>query len=222
LIHCPSMGLLRRPTPGEIVRADDSAGPWSGRAVARNLRKPNCGCAAIPTFNPGGCSHVECSKLCSGSGEGGADVKGSWRVSSTLAGLRRETSPALAAGDHMVDLARPPGEPGARCPRCYASWLRHLATMPALRSGRVRTQVRADQAHRLWGGRACRRTRPGPLGAVRVGVRAAGDGAELRQPCRQRIAWADRDSPSRRSSPPVELLGFVVWTAIRRESLTEQ
>ena len=33
-IHCPSMGLLRRPTPGEIVEADDCAGP-AGRARIR-------------------------------------------------------------------------------------------------------------------------------------------------------------------------------------------
>ena len=51
-IQSPSMGLLRRPTPGEIVedgRFSRPCGP--GRElITRNLRKPVCSGAAIPHF----------------------------------------------------------------------------------------------------------------------------------------------------------------------------
>ena len=49
-IHRPSMGLLRRPTPGEIVEGGRFSRPCGPGAIARNLRKPVCGFAAIPTF----------------------------------------------------------------------------------------------------------------------------------------------------------------------------
>ena len=54
LIHGPSMGLLRRPTPGEIVEGG-RFGPAlrAGRAFARHLRKPTCGCAAMCTWPRG-------------------------------------------------------------------------------------------------------------------------------------------------------------------------
>ena len=58
-IERPSMGLLRRPTPGEINggRTIEPA-LWAGRPFARNIRKPTCGCTAISTFNRYELSHV--------------------------------------------------------------------------------------------------------------------------------------------------------------------
>jgi hypothetical protein len=51
LIQRPSMGLLRRPTPGENCGGRTiQPALRAGRAFARNLRKPGCGFAAIPTF----------------------------------------------------------------------------------------------------------------------------------------------------------------------------
>ncbi len=54
----PSMGLLRRPTPGKIVgplrakswRADDAAGPAGRARIRAHLRKSGYGYATRPTF----------------------------------------------------------------------------------------------------------------------------------------------------------------------------
>jgi len=49
-IQRPSMGLLRWPTPVEIVGRPIGPALRVRRAIARNLRKPTYRCAAIPTF----------------------------------------------------------------------------------------------------------------------------------------------------------------------------
>ena len=49
-IQRPSMGLLRRSTPGEIVEGGRFSRPCGPGALRAHLRKPTCGCAAIPTF----------------------------------------------------------------------------------------------------------------------------------------------------------------------------
>jgi hypothetical protein len=49
--HRPSMGLLRRPTPGEIVEGGRFSRPCGPGALSHASQKPVCGFAAIPHFN---------------------------------------------------------------------------------------------------------------------------------------------------------------------------
>src|SRR5215211_3193613 len=42
----------------QIMEDGRLAGPAGGRAFARDLRKPTCGCAALPTFQPSGNSYT--------------------------------------------------------------------------------------------------------------------------------------------------------------------
>src|SRR5829696_7388851 len=49
-MHRPSMGLLRRPTPGGIVEDGRWAGPAGRARIRAHPRKTNCGYAAISTF----------------------------------------------------------------------------------------------------------------------------------------------------------------------------
>jgi hypothetical protein len=49
-IQSPSMGLLRRPTPGEIVEGGRFSRPYGPGTHSRNLRKPVRGFAANPSF----------------------------------------------------------------------------------------------------------------------------------------------------------------------------
>jgi hypothetical protein len=52
LIHRPSMGLLRRPTPGEIMEGGQFTRPCGPGALSRAISEnPTCGCATIPTFH---------------------------------------------------------------------------------------------------------------------------------------------------------------------------
>jgi hypothetical protein len=57
-------------------RADDSAGPTVRARYRAQSQKTNLRLRRHPlNFNPGGWSHVGCSKSCSGSGQGGGDVE---------------------------------------------------------------------------------------------------------------------------------------------------
>jgi hypothetical protein len=49
LIHCPSMGLLRRPTPGEIVEGGRLGRPCGPGAHSRAIRENQV--AASPPFS---------------------------------------------------------------------------------------------------------------------------------------------------------------------------
>ena len=51
-IHCPSMGLLRRPTPGDIVEGGRFSRPCGSGALRAHLRKAACGFATTSLIIP--------------------------------------------------------------------------------------------------------------------------------------------------------------------------
>jgi hypothetical protein len=65
-MHRPSMGLLRRPTPGEGVEGGRLGRPCGPGALRAQSQKPTCGCAANSRFS--------CRRLCQAAGVTGRFV----------------------------------------------------------------------------------------------------------------------------------------------------
>src|SRR5215218_6428387 len=57
-IHRPSMGLLRRPTPGEIVEGGRLGRPYGPGALRAQSEKTSLRLRRHSAFLPQGCSHV--------------------------------------------------------------------------------------------------------------------------------------------------------------------